>query len=218
MIELNGLFNVLLVCLMKEISCSYRGNNKHYRAFGGKCLSTVENGSKNFLSYKHQDFLLFKISDPKIQKWGIESCDWSLNNVCVFGSFCLQCVWSGHTVGRLCLFACLSVWSSTNFISENAVWILKYMLLGVYAKCCQANVVLAYKHTHACAREVYLSAYCRFAPRGLLRTTCMYIAHRGNVTDTARSLLHKRTQTHGLKYWQCRDRFFNAVLHRLECR
>jgi len=91
-IELYGLFNVLLVCVMKEISCSYRGNKKHYRAFGGKCLSTMENGSQNFLSYKHQDFLLSKISEPKIQEWGIESCDWPLNNVCVFGSFCLQYV------------------------------------------------------------------------------------------------------------------------------
>jgi len=41
-------FNVLLVCVMKEISCSYRGNKKHYRAFGGKYLSTMENAIQNF--------------------------------------------------------------------------------------------------------------------------------------------------------------------------
>jgi len=29
------LYNVLLVWVIKEISCSYKGNKKHYRAFGG---------------------------------------------------------------------------------------------------------------------------------------------------------------------------------------
>jgi len=48
-------------------------------------------------------------------------------------------------------------------------------------------------HTRAC--EVYLSTYCRLAPRVLLRTTCLYIAHRVNVTDTTRLLLHERTQS-----------------------
>ena len=93
MIGLYGLFNVLLVCVMMEISSSYRGNNKkHYRLFGGKCLNTMENGSQNFLSCKHQEFLLSKIREPKIQEWGTESCDWPLNNVYVFGSFCKQYV------------------------------------------------------------------------------------------------------------------------------
>ena len=69
----------------------FRGNKKYYRAFGGKYLSTMENGSHNFWSYKHQDFLLSKISEQKIQEWGIESCDWPLN-VCDFGSFCLHYV------------------------------------------------------------------------------------------------------------------------------
>ena len=60
MIELYGLYSLLLVCVIKEISYSYSGDKKHYRASGGKYLSTMENGSQNFLSYKHQDFLLSK--------------------------------------------------------------------------------------------------------------------------------------------------------------
>jgi len=95
---------------MKEISCSsYRGDKKHYRAFGGKCLSTMENGSQNFLSYKHQDFLVSKKSEPKMQGWGKDSCDWTLNNVRVFvHSFCdvyeVATQWGGY----VCLPACLS--------------------------------------------------------------------------------------------------------------
>jgi len=46
------------------------GKQEILQSFRGKCLSTMENGSQNFLSYRHQDFVLSKIREPKIQEWG----------------------------------------------------------------------------------------------------------------------------------------------------
>jgi len=69
----------------------------------------MENGNQNFLSYKHQDFLLSKKIEQKTQRWGKESCDWLLNNVCVFvHAFCnvyeAATQWGGYVCLPTCLF------------------------------------------------------------------------------------------------------------------
>ena len=58
---------------------------------------------------------MLKKSEPETQGWGKDSCDWSLNNVCVF----VHSVYNVYEVatqwgGYVCLPACVSDYPQTS--------------------------------------------------------------------------------------------------------